>query len=360
MLFEQFDPLKGQRLQILDEDGRVASGLEPRLADSDLLRMYELMVLTRAADDKAVKLQRQGRLGTYGPSLGHEACQVGTAYPIRPEDYIFPYFRDLGLYLARGYPLADFYLYWMGNEEGLRTPEGLNIFSLAIPVASQIPHAVGAGLAVNVRKTKAAVVCTFGDGATSEGDFHEGLNFAGVFKTPNVFVCYNNQWAISTPIRKQTASATIAQKAVAYGFPGMVVDGNDVLAVYAAVGEALDRARSGGGPSLIEAFTYRLSFHTTSDDATRYRTEAELKEWQARDPIRRFQTYLKNKGLWTESLEKDVQERVGAEVEKAVAAAESVPLPRPEAVFAHVFKDKPPRLESELAEVRDNLKEGGR
>jgi pyruvate dehydrogenase E1 component alpha subunit len=350
-MFEKFDPLKGQRLQVLDESGRAAPGLEPRLSDQDLLRIYELMVLTRAADGKAVKLQRQGRLGTYGPSLGHEACQVGTAFPVRPDDIVFPYFRDLGLYLTLGYPLRDFYLYWMGNEAGLRTPEGMNLFSLAIPVASQIPHGVGAALAVKLQKKKVGVVTTFGDGATSEGDFHEALNFAGVFRTPSVFVCYNNQWAISTPLKKQTAAPTLAQKAVAYGFPGIVVDGNDVLAVYAAVNEGLVRARDGQGPSLIEAVTYRMSFHTTSDDATRYRSASELKEWEAKDPIRRLQAYLKGRSLWTDEVEKAVQDRATAAIEKAVEEAESVPPPPPEDVFRFMFKDMPPQLRDELAGV---------
>ncbi len=359
-MFEKFDPLSGRRLQVLDENGRVVSDYEPSLSGPDLLRLYELMVLTRAADGKAVKLQRQGRLGTYGPSIGHEACQVGTAFPVRPDDIVFPYFRDLGLYLTLGFPLRDFYLYWMGNEAGLKTPEGLNLFSLAIPVASQIPHAVGGALALKLQKKNAAVVSTFGDGATSEGDFHEALNFAGVFRTPSVFVCYNNQWAISTPLKKQTASPTLAQKAVAYGFPGMVVDGNDVLAVSAAVGEALDRARSGQGPSLVEAVTYRMSFHTTSDDATRYRSAGELKEWEAKDPIRRFQAYLKDKKLWSEEVEKALQDRVSATVEKAVEEAEIVPPPAPADVFKFMFKEMPPQLRDELAEVGPDAKEGGR
>lgn len=357
-MFEQFDPLQGRKLQVIDEAGKVVSDFEPRLGDAELARMYELMVLTRAADDKAIKLQRQGRFGTYAPSLGHEACQIGTASPVKPDDVFFPYFRDLGAYLTLGFPLSAFYLYWMGNEAGLRTPEGLNIFSLAIPVASQLPHAVGAGLAAKLRRSPIAVVSTFGDGATSEGDFHEALNFAGVFRTPNVFVCYNNQWAISTPISKQTASPTIAQKAVAYGFPGVLVDGNDVLAVRAAVSEALDRARSGGGPMLIEALTYRLSFHTTSDDATRYRSDAELKAWEARDPVRRFQAYLKAKGVWTEDLEKRIRDKAAAEVDKAVEAAESVPAPPPEDAFRFMFKDMPPQLKDELEDARGYLKEG--
>jgi len=347
-------------LQILDEEGRIRKDLEPALTPDELKRIYGLMVMTRAADGKALKLQRQGRLGTYASSLGHEACQVGTAFSLRNEDWIFPYFRDLGLYIAVGYPLALYFQYWMGNEDGLRTPEGLNLFSFAIPVASQILHAVGAGMAANFRKTPLAVVATFGDGATSEGDFHEGLNFAGVFKTPTVFVCYNNQWAISTPRKRQTAAETIAQKAFAYGFSGVAVDGNDVLAVLSAVREAADRARRGQGPTLIEAVTYRMGHHTTSDDASRYREVDELKEWEAKDPLRRFRLYLKGKGLWDDAFEKELEERTAEDVENAVADAESRPIATPEEVFAYTYAAMTPQLAEQLSEFEAFLKESGR
>lgn len=359
-MIERYDPLKGERLQILGEDGRARSGLEPDLPAAALKTIYSRMVLTRTADAKALKLQRQGRLGTFASSRGHEACQVGTASAMDPGDWLFPYFRDLGAYLTLGYPLADYYHYWMGNEAGLRTPEGLNIFPLAIPVASQVVHAVGAGMAVHYRKLKAAVVTTFGDGATSEGDFHEAMNFAGVFKTPNVFVCYNNQFAISVPRSRQTASATIAQKAVAYGFRGVQVDGNDVLAVRAAVGEAAAAARSGGGPTLIEAYTYRMGDHTTADDAARYRAKDELAEWEKRDPIPRFQAYLKGKGLWDEAYEKEVQDGASGAVDKAVEAAEARPPAAVEDLFAYTYAVMPPSLKEQLGELKAFLKGGAR
>jgi pyruvate dehydrogenase E1 component alpha subunit len=259
--------------QILAENGQAAPELEPRLAPSDLRRLYSLMAATRAADLKALKLQRQGRMGTFAPSLGHEACQVGSAFALQPKDWVFPYFRDLGTYITLGLPLNNYYLYWMGNEDGMRIPSGLNIFTISIPVGSQLPHSVGSAMAMKYRKEQAAVVAYFGDGATSEGDFNEALNFAGVFRTPNVFICFNNQYAISTPVQRQTAAKTIADKAAAFGFPGIQADGNDVLAMYAVTKEALEKARSGGGPTLIEAFTYRMGNHTTSDDASRYRNE---------------------------------------------------------------------------------------
>jgi pyruvate dehydrogenase E1 component alpha subunit len=361
MLFERFDPLRGERLQILDPDGRVVrSDLEPALPEADLRRMYALMVLTRTADQKALKLQRQGRFGTFASSLGHEACQVGAAFGVRTEDWVFPYFRDLGLYLTIGFPLASYFHYWMGNEAGLVSPPGLNLFPLAITVAAQIPQATGAGMAANFLKKSLAVLATCGDGATSEGDFHEGLNFAGVFQTPNVFVCYDNQWAISTPRSRQTASSTIAQKALAYGLSGIQVDGNDVLAMHAAVGEGLARARAGKGPSLVEAFTYRMGHHTTSDDATRYRDEAEVKAWEARDPLARFRAYLKGKRLWDDVFDRAVTEKAAADVEAAVAEAEARPTATPEDIFAWTFKDMPPRLAGQLAELKDDLREAGR
>jgi pyruvate dehydrogenase E1 component alpha subunit len=348
-------------LRILNEEGKVRPGAESGLGKDDVRKMYRLMVLTRTADAKALKLQRQGRMGTYASSAGHEACQIGTAFPLRPEDCFFPYFRDMGIYLTLGYPLAVYYHYWMGSEAGLRTPDGLNIFPLAIPVASQIPQSVGAALAGQLLKRTNAVVCTFGDGATSEGDFHEGLNFAGVFRTPNVFVCYDNQWAISTPRSRQTASATISQKADAYGFPGVQVDGNDVLAVHAAVSQALDRARAGEGPTLIEAVTYRMGHHTTSDDATRYRPEDDLKTWEPRDPLRRFQLYLRDQGWWDEAFENDAQSAAAEAVETAVTEAESRPSAAPEDIFAFTYKVMPPVLGEQLAELkRDLAGEAGR
>lgn len=359
-MIEQYDPLKGEMLQILDEQGQIKTKLEPKLSNGELKKIYSCMVTTRVADMKALKLQRQGRLGTFAPSLGHEACQVGSAFPIKKEDWVFPYFRDLGMYVTLGFPLKNYYLYWMGNEEGMRIPPELNIFTVAVPVASQVLHAVGAGMAANIRKDKIAVMCYFGDGGTSEGDFHEGLNFAGVFNTPNVFVCYNNQYAISVPRAKQTASKTLAQKAVAYGFEGVLVDGNDVLAMYVAAKEALEKARSGGGSTLIEAYTYRMGDHTTADDASRYRSEGEVKEWVKKDPIERFRIYLKNKDLWDDAFEKRVQEEAATLVEKAVEEAEKTPLPAIEELFIYTYKNMHPNLKEQLEELQAFLREGGK
>jgi pyruvate dehydrogenase E1 component alpha subunit len=346
--------------QLIDPEGRPGSIPLPDLSADALQRMYSLMLTTRLADDKAFKLQRQGRMGTFAPSLGHEACQVGTALALGKDDWFFPYFRDLGSYITLGFPLENYFVYWMGNEKGSEIPEDLNIFPLAVPVASQIPQAVGAAMAAQRRGHGNAVVCTLGDGATSQGDFHEGLNFAGVFKTPNVFVCYNNQYAISTPREKQTASATLAQKSEAYGFEGMQVDGNDVLAMYTKVDEALKKARAGGGPTLIEAVTYRLSNHTTSDDAGKYRTEDETREWEVRDPLKRFRAFLEGAGHWDPEFEQKVQAEADALIEKAVKAAEAMDPPSLEDMFIHTYASMPPSLIEQLEELREFHQEKGR
>lgn len=357
-MIEFFDPLKGEILRILDEKGElVLPDLVPGLPAADLRKIYGLMVLSRAADLKALKLQRQGRMGTFAPSLGHEACQVGSAFALGPGDFVFPYFRDLGSYVALGYPLKNYYLYWMGHEDGMKIPPELNVFTLAVPVGSQLPHAVGFALAAKLRKNRIAVMSYFGDGATSEGDFSEALNFAGVYQTPNVFVCYNNQYAISTPVRIQTASRTIAQKATAYGFNGIRVDGNDVLAMYAASKEALEKARQGGAPTLIEAFTYRRSNHTTSDDASRYRTEEEVMDWEKRDPIDRFRRYLASLGLWNEPFEEEVQKDAESQISRAVEDAENTSPPAIEDLFSYTFREMSPQIKEQLDELKKYLEE---
>jgi pyruvate dehydrogenase E1 component alpha subunit len=345
--------------QILDKDGQLRTQPAPKLSKKDLQKLFRFMLTTRLADEKAFKLQRQGRMGTFAPSLGHEACQVGTAYALKKEDWFFPYFRDLGSYLTLGFPLENYYIYWMGNERGMATPEGMNIFPLCVPVGSQIPHAVGAAMAAKIRRDKSAILCTFSDGATSQGDFHEALNFAGVYGTANVFVCYNNQYAISLPRAKQTASQTLAQKAEAYGFPGQLVDGNDVLAMYQAVQAALQKARSGGGPTLIEAYTYRVSNHTTSDDASKYRSEAEAQEWEAKDPIKRFRIFLQDQGIHTPAWEQGIRKEADVFIEKAVTAAENTPPPSREELFSHTYAELPADLALQKEELEDYLKESG-
>jgi len=352
MLTDEYDPLRGRMLQILDKDGNVDEILDPDIPDDLLIRAYKTMVLARTADEKAVKLQRQGKLGAYPPSKGQEASQLGPALAMADKDWLVWAFRELAALVWRGVPIWRAYLYWMGNEEGSNYPENVRVTPSAVPVSSQIPHAVGISYASKLRKEASATVVYFGDGGTSEGDFNEGLNFAGVFKTPTVFVCQNNQYAISLPRSRQTAARTIAQKALAFGFPGIQVDGNDILATYAAGKEALERARRGDGPTLIESYTYRLGDHTTSDDATRYRFDQEVKEWTERDPIKRFKIYLEKKGLWTDGDEKETLVWAQATVEEEVKKAQSFPSPAIDEVFEHTYAEMPPELREQIEALR--------
>ncbi len=337
-------------LSILDPEGNVDTNLEPDLDKETLKKFYRTMILTRMFDDKAVKLQRQGRMLTYGSSLGQEATAVGSAFAMKQEDWFFPAFREHGVQIARGIPLKLLYIYWMGSEDAnLNLPQ--KNFTVAIPVSTQVLHAVGAAWAAKIQKQSAAAVVYFGDGATSEGDFHEGMNFAGVFKTPTVFICQNNQYAISLPREKQTASKTLAQKALAYGFEGIQVDGNDVLAVYSETLAALDKARSGGGPTLIECFTYRMGAHTTSDDPTKYRQAAEVEEWKKKDPIKRLRIYLEKKGIWNQGYEDTLIKEITEEIEKAVEEAESYK-PAVENMFRYVYAEMPRHLKEQMDELQ--------
>ncbi|MFC2165604.1 pyruvate dehydrogenase (acetyl-transferring) E1 component subunit alpha [Acidobacteriota bacterium] len=360
MTISNYNPLKGEMFQILNEKGEVQTDIAPDLSDDELRKLYRFMVTTRIADTKALKLQRQGRMGTFAQSLGHEACQVGSTFAVTKKDWVVPYFRDLGTYIVLGFPLRQWFLYWMGNEKGGVIPKDLNLYTITVPVGSQLPQAVGLGMAINIKKDKIAVLSTFSDGATSEGDFHEAMNFAGVYHTPNVFLCYNNQYAISMPRAKQTASKTLAQKAIAYGFDGLLVDGNDVLAVYAATKEALEKAKQGRGPTLIEAYTYRMSNHTTSDDALKYRTEEEVKEWEKKDPIDRFRIYLENKDIWSDDLEAEIVKQAEAFVEKEVQEAEKTPPPSVEELFIHMYEDMPLKLKEQLEELKTEVQENER
>src|SRR3989344_1795299 len=343
-------------LQILDENGKADEKLMPKLTEKQMLWLYEHMIFTRIFDEKAFKLQRQGRIGTYGQSLGQEA-QVGTALALQEQDWVFPCFREHGIFLARGMPMVQYLQTWAGDEIGAHIPEGVNMFTMAVPVATQIPHAVGFAWAKKLRKENAVAVVYFGDGATSRGDFHEGMNFAGTFKVPCVFVCQNNQWAISVPFSRQTAAKTVAQKAIAYGFDGIRVDGNDVFAVYSAVKDAVDKARSGGGPTLVECLTYRIGDHTTSDDAKKYRTEKEVDEWRKKDPIIRLEKYLTEKKILTDALKQEIAAKYEREVEEAVKKFELIEPPEPEEMFTNVYGVMPPELERQMKEAKGNAKQ---
>jgi pyruvate dehydrogenase E1 component alpha subunit len=335
-------------LQILDEHGVCDEELRPPLTDAQIRSLYEWMILARTFDEKAFKLQREGRLGTYASILGQEAAQVGSALALQPSDWMFPAFREPGASFVRGLPLRMILQYWSGDERGSIIPEGQNDFPITIPVSTQIPIGTGVAWGAKLKGDKIAALVFFGDGATSKGDFHEGLNMAGVLCLPVVFFCQNNHWAISVPLKRQTASETLAQKAIAYGFPGIQVDGNDVFAVYSATDEALKRARAGKGPTFIEAVTYRIGDHTTADDASRYRSEEEVAEWKKKDPIDRLIKYMVTKGLWDESYGQSVVARARQQVEAAVKEQEAMPPPDPADIFRHTFRELPDDLAEQM------------
>lgn len=335
---EQF-PLK----QIIDDDGNLidqsfADEINEQLVNDLYYHMYRI----RTFDRKAISLQRQGRIGTYPPFEGQEAAQVGSALALQPDDWVFPTYRDHGATLTFGADMVRTFLYWNGRVEGSVPPEGRNIFPAAVPIATQIPHAVGAAWAEKRKGTKNATIAYFGDGATSEGDFHEGLNFASVFQTPVVLFNQNNGYAISVPIERQMNSETIAQKAVAYGIPGVRIDGNDCFSVYFETKKAFERARGGEGPTLIEAVTWRTGAHTTADDPSKYRPEG--KGDNIVDPLLRLERFMKNNGYWDEEKINQVQEQLINEIEEAVTAMEQYEGVNIDDLFDHVFAEPPADL----------------
>jgi pyruvate dehydrogenase E1 component alpha subunit len=331
-----------RRRSCLAPDGSIAGPLPAFGSDADLLiALYRAMVLLRLFDKKAVALQRTGRLGTYAVSLGQEAVSVGIASAMREEDVLLPSYRDNGALLWRGVKLEEILLFWGGDERGNRFSGPRHDFPFCVPVGSQAPHAAGVAYALKLRKEPRVAVCLFGDGATSKGDVYEAMNFAGVHKLPVVFVATNNQWAISVPLRLQTGSETLAQKAIAAGFAGEQVDGSDVVAMRAAAEEAIAAARDGKGPHFIEAVTYRLGDHTTSDDASRYRSADEVQAHWKEEPIARLRAYLVGQKMWgkadEERLATECHERVEAAVERYLATAPR----RPETMFDHLYADLP-------------------
>ncbi len=335
-------------LRVIRDDGSTDPRLDPKFSEDEAVAMYRWMSLQRILDNRMLGLQRQGRIGFYGPSLGQEAAIVGAAMAMGPEDWIVPQYREPGAALVRGMPLKELLCQLMGNAEdpvkGHQMPchyvyrKG-NYLSISSPVGTQLPHAVGIGWAMKLRGEKKAVLVFFGDGATSTGDFHAAMNFAGVFHTPTVFLCNNNQWAISVPVSKQTASMTLAEKANAYGFDGVRVDGMDALAVYRAARDAARSAREGLGPTLP---------HSSSDDPSRYRDEAEVAAWQARDPLPRFRKYLEHARWWDDAREERLEQEIGDEITRAIQEAERIPPPAIETIFSDVYAEMPPHLRQEM------------
>ena len=344
-------------LRILDENGKVDQQREPDLGSEDLKRLYGAMVLARAVDDRLLKLQRQGRIGTFGPATGQEAAVCGPVLAMTNKDWFVGAFRELGGRLMRGEPIENELLFYNGYEEGNVLPDNERTLPTSIIVAAQTLHAVGIAYAMKLRgETDSAVVCLLGVGGTSEGDFHEALNFAAVWQVPVVLICQNNQWAISMPRSRQTHAQTLAQKAIAYDIPGIQVDGNDALAMYQATKEALERARAGEGPTFIEAVTYRLRMHTTADDPSKYRSEEQVSVWEKRDPLPRFRKYLEAKGIWNDERQAELEAQLKQQIDDAVKAFEARKDFKPDAPFDHVFGTKHPRIEEQRARFLEDLK----
>lgn len=344
-----------ERIEVLREDGTADESLMPPLTQEDITRLYEHMVLTRRFDERMFKLQRQGRLGTFARVAGQEGAQIGAVFALRPDDWMVPAFRENGALLWRGISMTQLLQFWAGDERGGAFPHRLRTLPISIPVGTHMLHAVGLGWAMKEAGEDAAVLTFFGEGATSAGDFSEAMNMAGVFQTPVVFFCQNNQYAISLPFTRQTAAPTVAQKALAYGIFGVQVDGNDVFAVYRVTQEALERARTGKEPTLIEAHTYRVTDHTTSDDARRYRSEEEVASWLPRDPIERLARYMRARGLLDDTREAEVAAEADRKVAEAVEAFEAIPPPEPGEIFKHVFAEKTPALLEQEAALMARL-----
>lgn len=355
-------------LSILDHDGKAQKGKDPNLPAAELQKLYRLMVWTRALDDRGLALQRQGRIGFYLQSTGQEASHLGAAYALKDSDWLFPAYRQPGILLLREVPLHKVVSEWFGNagdtSKGRQMPvhysfREANFVSISSPIGTQLTQAAGAGMAARIRGDDTVFMTFCGDGGTSSNDFHTGLNFAAVYKAPVVFVCENNGWAISVPSCKQTASESMAIKAEAYGMPGVRVDGNDILAVYRVCKEAVDRARKGEGPTLVETVTYRIASHSSSDDAARYRDNKEFEAWKKKDPIARFQLYLQHKKLWNEAFEKECVDGAKAAIQAAVTTAEALPNPGPETLFDDVYMNLTPQLREQRQQLHDLMLKGG-
>jgi pyruvate dehydrogenase E1 component alpha subunit len=356
---------------ILDYDGNIRPEADPqivpRLSDAECLRLFRELLKVRLVDERFMKLQRQGRLGFYMQSIGEEATHIGVAYALRNSDWVFPSYREPGVAFYRGYTLRDFSNQLFGNAEdpvrGRQMPvhhtfRAGNFVSISSPVGTQIPQAVGAARAAQLLKEDTVVAVYFGEGTASPGDFHVGLNFAGVWKAPVLFICRNNGWAISTPSSLQTAARSVAHKALGYGFPGVRVDGNDLLAMIAVTQQAAARGRAGQGPTLIEAVTYRRAAHSSSDDPSVYKKQKDLeetKQWERRDPLQRFQRYLQKRGVLSagdsDPIEAQYREELNAEIQEALTHAESVGPPPLISLIEDVYAQPTPQLREQLAEL---------
>lgn len=349
-----------EHLQILDERGEVVGAdRHPGLSRGELLRVHRAMVLTRKLDIRMLNMQRQGEMGTFAPGLGQEATQIGQIYPLQAKDWFAPSYRSFGAQLWRGWPIDQLLLLWDGFHVGFAPPEGVNDLPMSIVIGSHSLPAVGIAQAIQYRGDDAVVLVNFGDGAMSQGAVNEAFNFAAIDKAPIVFVCENNGWAISMPVEKQAATPWLAQRGIGFGIPSIRVDGNDVLAMIAATTEAVQRARSGRGPTLIEAVTYRMSYHTTADEPKVYRGEDQVQPWQVKDPIARFEAHLIHRGVidraGCDNVAEECEQEVLAAREKFRAAAK----PNPHEVFDFVYRELTPELREQQADYLARLERKG-
>ncbi len=350
-MFDQYDPADDKMLQVIDNNGKVISKeLMPQLSDDEMLKLYKDMLFVRSLDHMIVSYQRQGRLYTYPPNYGQEAIGVAAGTVLRHDDWLVPAFRELGAWLAKGMTLREVFMFNMGFEEGLKLADANHMLPSAVPIASQLLHASGIGYAIRYQKKDEVVITFVGDGGTSEGDFHEALNFAGVWKAPVIFVVQNNQYAISVPVSQQTASINIAIKSKAYGIKGLKVDGNDIFAMVAAFRYAHDYVRQNQQAVLIEAVTYRKGSHTTSDDPTKYRTTEEEKEWDKKDPLKRMKMFLERKKLWSDAEEEKLIKEYEKEIDRQfIMTEETVQYPLEDAL-KYTYVDMPQDLRDQQIE----------
>ncbi len=350
-MFDQFDPAEDKMLQVIDNNGKVISKeLVPKLSDEEMLKLYKDMLFVRTLDHMIVSYQRQGRVYTYPPNYGQEAIGVAAGAVLRHDDWLVPAFRELGAWLAKGATMKDVFMFNMGFEEGTKFAGANHMLPSSVPIASQLLHASGIGYAIKYQKKDEVAMAFVGDGGTSEGDFHEALNFAGVWKVPVIFVVQNNQYAISVPVKMQTASINMAIKSKAYGIKGIKVDGNDIFAMLTAFRYAHEYARKESQAVLIEAVTYRKGAHTTSDDPTKYRTTDEEKEWDKKDPLRRMKLFLEKKKLWSDDQEKKLVDEYEKEIDRQFLETEqTVQYPLEDAI-KYTYAEMPQDLRDQQIE----------
>ena len=345
-------PAERDLRRVIGDGDAVPDGEVDGLTEQDLLELYRSLVLLRTYDERSVVYHSQGRIGTYAIYWNHEAMQAGSVYALEDEDWIFPSYRECAIGLLRGLPAETLLSWWRGHPSGWWNPADWNVASICVPIGTHVPHAAGLAWGKKLRGESACAIVYFGDGATSEGSFHEGANLAGVMRAPLVLFCNNNQWAISTPVQEQTAAKTLADKAAGYGMPGVRVDGADVLAVYEATREAVARARAGEGPTFIEAVTYRSAPHATADDPAAYIDLARVEEAKEHECLGRYEAYLRRLGLLSDEAAEAVRVEAAELMRAGIAAAEAEPPADLGLVFSHAYADPPASLEDDLAELR--------